>query len=627
MSSSLSAASVLGPSDALPEFVTRPRNPYGGNNYVVIDFETTNLDKGTALRGDNRIVMACWHTVHGETADTSTHYGGEYELGRLVEACVRADFIVAHNAKFELQWLERCGLDIGEVVVYDTMLAELVLGGNRWVGKKLGLDAIARRRGMGGKGAIVSKQIKAGVCPSEIPRKWLIKYCERDVHLTHELFLRQRAEIISANLDAVLYTRCLLTPVLADIEKNGMYLDPERVQEACAKAERELFDLNVRLHNLTGGINTNSGPQLAKFLYEDLKFKEQTDYKGKVVRTTGGRPKTDSDTIAALRPTNKKQREFLEVYSRHREVSNELTKYLRKWQECCEKDGGHLTAFFNQHMTQTHRLSSSGSKYKTQFQNFPRAYKPFFSAPTDGWLVGECDGSQLEFRVAVHLGRDERGLYDIEHGVDVHAFTSETLTEAGEPTPRQEAKAHTFKPLYGGKSGTKAQQTYYQAFRDKYKGIAATQQEWINEVLGTGKLVTEWGLIYHWPDTRMSRSGYVENTTSICNYPVQGFATAEIIPVALVYMWHTLRRSKLQMRIVNTIHDSIIVLLPEEEKKAFHALAKVCLIDRVYEYLAHVYNVRLTVPLGCSVSTGKHWGSKDETKYEASRELYATNQP
>jgi len=610
----------------LPRFLCEP-DPYIylSNNYVVLDYETTNKDKGTALRGDNRIVLACWHAVLGEETEVLSHYGGEYELSELVEAVQRADFLVAHNAKFELQWLERCGLDIGEVVVYDTMLGEYVLGGNRWVGAKVGLDAIARRRGLGAKATLVSNLIKNGVCPSDIPRAWLEKYCARDVDLTHRLFLEQRRELEEHGLLKVLYTRCLLTPVLADIEKNGMYLDAERVEAAYVAAERELFDLNVRLHTLTGGINTNSTKQLAKFLYEDLKFAEVKDYKGKPLRTPAGAPRTDVDTISSLRPKNQKQREFLEVYSRHKEVSNELTKYLRKWHECCENDGGHLTAFFNQHMTQTHRLSSSGAKYRTQFQNFPRTYKPFFTAPTDKWLVGECDGSQLEFRVAVHLGRDEQGLYDIEHGEDIHGFTAQTLTEAGEPTDRQGAKAHTFKPLYGGQSGTHAQQTYYQAFRLKYKGIAEAQQRWINEVLSTGKLVTEWGMVYHWPGTKMSRSGYVDNTTSICNYPVQGFATAEIIPIALVFMWHRLRRSDLQMRIVNTIHDSIIMLLPEEEQEDFHILSKECLINAVYDYLRCTYNVQLTVPLGCSVSTGKHWGSKEETKYEAEKELYRGN--
>jgi DNA polymerase I-like protein with 3'-5' exonuclease and polymerase domains len=613
---------------ALPEFLTNPRPEiYLEDNYVVLDFETTNHEKGSGLSPDNRIVLACWSVCDGTPESPRRRrnkhlWGGEFELGELVADIKRAAFVVAHNAKFELQWLERCGLDLGEVVVYDTMLAERVLGGNKWVGSGVALDKIAQRRWKEGKGAIVSKLIDAGVCPSEIPEGWLLKYCYRDVELTERLFLEQRQELAELGLLHIQYTRCLLTPVLADIEKNGMMLDPERVREASLRVQHEHALCEQRLTSIAGNVNWNSGPQVAKFLYETLGFNELTDKRKNPLRTPGGKPRTDADTISSLRPKNKKQRDFLAVFAKHREVNNELTKYLKKWEACCDENQGLLLAAFNQHMTQTHRLSSSGKKYKTQFQNFPRAYKPYFRARREGWLMGECDGAQLEFRVAVHLGRCEQGLEDIENEVDIHTFSSTTLTEAGEPTNRQEAKAHTFKPLYGGRSGTKAQVTYYQAFRDRYKGIAGAQENWINEVLGTKKLRTEYGLIFHWPDTRMDRSGYITNTTSICNYPVQGFATAEIIPIAVVFMWHRIRAEGLQMFIVNTIHDSIITELPEEEKEKFHKLAQQCLIDDVYNYLRCTYNIALTVPLGCGVTTGEHWGAKDETKYEARKELY-----
>ena len=69
------------------------------------------------------------------------------------------------------------------------------------------------------------------------------------------------------------------------------------------------------------------------------------------------------------------------------------------------------------------------------------------------------------------------------------------------------------------------------------------------------------------------------------------------------------------MYIVNTVHDSIIVELPEEEVDEFHRLAQQCLIEDVYPYLEEVYGVKLTVPLGCGVMTGPNWGSKDETVY------------
>jgi len=108
-------------------------------------------------------------------------------------------------------------------------------------------------------------------------------------------------------------------------------------------------------------------------------------------------------------------------------------------------------ARFNQTQTATHRLSSSGTDYSCQFQNFPRAYKPVFKARHEGWLVGEGDGAQLEFRVAAHLGRDEVALNDCRTGADIHRFTASVLNNCKEEEvtkeQRQAAKADTFKPL------------------------------------------------------------------------------------------------------------------------------------------------------------------------------------
>ena len=425
--------------------------------------------------------------------------------------------------------------------------------------------------------------------------------------------LDQRGELEEMNLLPVLYTRCILTPVLADIEKNGMMLEESTVLNLKAEKEQEYGQLQQRLDELTGGINLNSTKQLREYLYETLGFDEVL----KKIRGTWQKDRTKSDmakadaaTLQKLKATTDEQRAFLSLYVQYKGVWNELTKYLRKFAECVSDSGGWLRAQFNQTNTQTHRLSSSGRDYSTQFQNFPRSYKPLFKARKKGWLVGECDGAQLEFRVAAHLGRDEVALKHIVEGKDVHKVTAGVIG-----CTRQDAKAHTFKPLYGGSSGTAKEKEYYQLFKDTYTGIAKAQGEWINEVLGSGKLITEWGMRYYWPDTTMDRSGWVKNTTSICNYPVQAFATAEIIPIALTSFWYRLRDAGLDMYIVNTVHDSIIVELPEEEVDEFHRLAQQCLIEDVYPYLEEVYGVKLTVPLGCGVMTGPNWGSKDETVY------------
>jgi DNA polymerase I-like protein with 3'-5' exonuclease and polymerase domains len=588
---------------ALPSFLTSPdAGIYQSDNYVVVDFETTNLDKGSALTDANRLLLAVWWTPR---QGFRAHFGGVYDQAELLQDINRADFVVAHNAKFELQWLRRCGLALEDTLIWDTMIADYVDGGNRWQLRELSLDACCERHNLGeSKGSLVSLMIKAGICPSEIPPDWLLRYCRQDVALTAELFKRQ---LRTNTQHAIVYTRCLATPVLADIEFNGMQLDGEAVAEMYADRERKYLALEQQLEEFTGGINMNSPKQVSEFLYDELCFDEVRDSRGEPVRTDTGNRSASADTISRLRYTNDRQATFLKLFTEAKELSNELTKYLRKFQDCVTEEDGFLQGAFNQCNTQTHRLSSTGLRYRANFQNFPRAYKRIFKSRNEGWLVGEADGSQLEFRVAAHLGRDETAGDDIRRGVDIHAVTADVIG-----CSRQEAKADTFKPLYGGKSGTKEQREYYKFFAKKYDGITRTQQRWIDTVLNQKYLETEWGMKYYWPSTRMERSGYVTNSTSICNYPVQAFATAEIIPMALVFFWHRLKRSDLEMLIVNTVHDSIITELPQEEIGDFHELGRQCFLDDVYQYLRNMYDVVFTVPLATGIKVAPRWGVTDE---------------
>jgi hypothetical protein len=120
------------------------------------------------------------------------------------------------------------------------------------------------------------------------------------------------------------------------------------------------------------------------------------------------------------------------------------------------------------------------------------------------------------------------------------------------------------------------------------------------------------------------KSGYITNSTSIYNYPVQAFATAEIIPVALVCAWHRMR--DLQSFIVNIVHDSIICELHPDESLLWHQVAKQCLIYDCYNIIQRLYGIAITVPLGAGVMVGSHWSNKEakasETVYEADPHLY-----
>jgi len=581
----------------------------------VLDFETTTYGKGLPIYEQNSVVCASWFV--SATGQHKFLRGSEFEMAELVEDVRAADFLVAHNAKFELGWLGRCGYPVEDgILVYDTMIAEYVIGGNRWKFADLALGRCGERHGLGSKVDIVSMMIKGGVSTTDIPASLLEEYCSRDVQLCRLLYVRQLGifEVWPKLLNLV-YTRCLLTPVLVDMEGRGLKLDAAKVLPLCEAAEKEYSDNVIQMNTITGGINVNSGKQLAEYLYDVLEFK----HTGKL--TPGGKRSTAEATISALRPRTAKQKKFLDLYKRGRELSNTLTKYLRKFKACCEDSGGILMAQFNQTATFTHRLSSTGLEYSTQFQNLPREYKPLFMAKDEGWQIAEADGSQLEFRVAAHLGRDQVALSDIVSKKDVHAATAEYLS-----TTRQEAKAHTFKPLYGGTRGTKEQVAYYEYFNDRYSGIVAAQNEWKNHVLEHKVLDTEWGMRFYWPTTEMQASGYITNSTSICNYPVQSFATAEIIPIAVVYLHYLSRYRNVAIHMVNTVHDSAVAEVHKDAGAEFVSLSKLCFIDVVYWYLEEVYGIKMTVPLGVGVGIGTHWGDSEakdsEIKIDATKEYY-----
>jgi len=168
--------------------------------------------------------------------------------------------------------------------------------------------------------------------------------------------------------------------------------------------------------------------------------------------------------------------------------------------------------------------------------------------------------------------------------------------------------------VYGGLSGTKAEQNYFREFKEKYTGITSTQEKWKDIVERTKKLRIPSGLIFYWPDTvwqGSDRNPYLKNTTSICNYPVQSFATADIIPIAVVIMQGLLKEKELESFIVNTIHDSIIMEVHPAEVEAVEELGRYAFVYGVVEYLKDVYDVEFNVPLDIEAKFGRYWNERD----------------
>ena len=95
------------------------------------------------------------------------------------------------------------------------------------------------------------------------------------------------------------------------------------------------------------------------------------------------------------------------------------------------------------------------------------------------------------------------------------------------------------------------------------------------------------------------------------NYPVQYLATAEIVPIALVYAWYLLKDRGLESFIVNTIHDSIICEVHPEEVAPWQEVMKDALEDRCLVYMEDLYDLKFNVPLEADCKVGSHWAEPD----------------
>ena len=260
-----------------------------------------------------------------------------------------------------------------------------------------------------------------------------------------------------------------------------------------------------------------------------------------------------------------------------------------------------------QHRTATGRLASDSPN----LQNMPRGdtfpiKRVFRSRWPEGKII-EADFAQLEFRAAAFLGEDEVARKEIDTGFDVHSYTAEVISNSGQPTTRQEAKAHTFAPLFGatGFGRTTAEAEYYQQFTHKYYGIARWHTKLANEVMSTGMVTTPTGRQFAFPNAERRQGGTITYFTAVKNYPVQSIST-DVVQMTLLLVEEEMRERQLKSMIVNSVHDSIVIdTYPNEEGEVKDCILKV--EQSIRSKFLSKLEVDFDVPLIMDCKIGKNW--------------------
>ena len=124
------------------------------------------------------------------------------------------------------------------------------------------------------------------------------------------------------------------------------------------------------------------------------------------------------------------------------------------------------------------------------------------------------------------------------------------------------------------------------------------------EALEKGSITTPSGRQFAFPDVERRRGGSVSHFTQIKNYPVQSFATADIVPLVLVHIEDILKEYK--SCIVNTVHDSIVIdIHPHEEKQIIWLLSEVN--RQLKGIVERQFNINFNVPLLLEAKIGNNW--------------------
>ncbi|MBI5708744.1 MAG: DNA polymerase I [Candidatus Eisenbacteria bacterium] len=391
-----------------------------------------------------------------------------------------------------------------------------------------------------------------------------------------------------------------LIPVLAEMERAGVALDRGVLAEMSAKMGEDLARLEQALTVLAEErINLNSGPQLARVLFEKLKLRPG--------RRTRAGFSTDQAVLEELAPEHPFPRLLLE----YRVLSKLKSTYLDALPPLTDPRDGRVHTTFNQAGAATGRLSSSNPN----LQNIPmrtpqgRAIRRAFVAAPGNLLVG-ADYSQIELRVMAHLSGDPALIEAFASGEDVHERTARRIfnVPAGDldPALRARAKVVNFGIMYGMGARSLAQQmgiglAEAEAFIAGYFRVYARVREFLDATLAEarrcGFVQTLLGRRRYLPDLASTHGGARSLAErAAINAPIQGSA-ADLMKLAMIRVDRALKRAMPSARLLLQVHDELVLECP--------AAAAGAVADTVRSEMEGCFPLR--VPLVVSTGRGATW--------------------
>lgn len=392
-----------------------------------------------------------------------------------------------------------------------------------------------------------------------------------------------------------------LAPVLARMERNGIALDLDVLDEIRARLAGRVTQLEREVHDLAGSeFNVGSGRQLQHVLFEELELPKTRRIK------TGY--STDAQALQNLLDAHPIVPAVLEW----RETSKLLTTYVDALPPLVNPTTGRIHTTLSQTIAATGRLSSSNPN----LQNIPvrrqegREIRRAFVAGEGFGQLLVADYSQIELRIMAHLSGDEGLLDAFASQEDIHATTAAKVfdlpLDAIDGALRDRAKAVNYGLAYGLSAFGLGQQlgippdeaqSIVDAYFERFPKVRSFLDAAVTDATREGYTTTLFGRRRYLPDLKSDNRNRRQMAERMAlNAPIQGTA-ADVIKLAMIELQRALDRSGLATQMLLQVHDEVILEVPEGE----HDAAR----DLVVDTLSHV--VELAVPLDVDHAFGTTW--------------------
>jgi DNA polymerase I-like protein with 3'-5' exonuclease and polymerase domains len=520
---------------------------------------------------------------------------------------LESSLVVGHNITFDAKFLKH-HFDVTLYNVYDTMIAEVVISGGLFAGKRgvTGLKDVVLRR----CGVTMDKHEQCGFVwglPLTAAQK---KYAAEDLRYLPEIYRQQQEEIKKLGLEEVIDIEMRAIPAMVWLALSGISFDPKRLGELktqLLERKRKACELLYKAFG-TSKLNFSSPFQIKKALKSigievesagvddimDLRVKAKN---GKLKQNKTGSQANLFGEVDTLTPE-----EILEAITDYKEAEKLLNTFVDKLPTYVHPKTGRVHSDYRQLGAKSGRMSCQSPNMQQQPSKKLPEWRSIFKAPKGKAMV-VADYSQAELRILTQLSQDEFFINAYKNGEDLHKLTASKIyhvpIEDVTKTQRQICKSVNFGLSYGmAASGLQRRlktdsgieitdeeaKSTVKGFFSAYPGVATYLNNIAAEGLQNLQVRTKAGRLMKFdPPKDEAEEGSIQRLSK--NLPIQGLC-ADITKAAIGDLF--LKLGNTDVKLCAIVHDEILLEAPEEKAEEVAQVLEDTMNSAIQRYITCV---------------------------------------